>query len=112
MRLLCIDFTKAFIYGSMQREVYIELPDEDGRKEGGQNFGLLLKSMYGLRDAPLIWQQVARVMLKKRGYRPLVTAQSMYYNASSGITILAHVVCLASTGLAQEFEEPHRLNRP
>ena len=90
-RLMSIDFTKAFLYGSMQREVYIDLPDEDGRKKGGMNVGLLLQSMYGLRDAPLIWQRVVRKMLKKRGFRPLVTAQSMYYNPSTGVTILAHV---------------------
>ena len=52
---MSIDFTKAFLYGEMEREVVIELPYEDGRKNGGVSIGLLLKAMYGLRDAPLIW---------------------------------------------------------
>ena len=53
-RLMALDFSKAFLYGEMSRRVFIELPDEDGRKEGGKNIGLLIKSMYGLRDAPQI----------------------------------------------------------
>ena len=50
-RLMSIDFTKAFLYGEMEREVYIELPNEDGRKQGGSNVGLLRQAMYGLRDS-------------------------------------------------------------
>ena len=42
-RLLSIDFTKAFLYGEMEREVFIELPYEDRRKNGGVNIELLLK---------------------------------------------------------------------
>ena len=37
MRLMTLDFSKAFLYGNMEREVYVELPDEDGRKDGGAN---------------------------------------------------------------------------
>ena len=90
-RLLAIDFTKAFLYGEMEREVYIELPDEDERKHRGDNVGRLLKAMYGLRDAPLIWQKVVREMLKKRGFTALSTAQCVYVNKETGVIIVAHV---------------------
>ena len=71
-RLMALDFSKAFLYGDVSREIYIELPDEDGRKEAGANIGLLRKSMYGLRDAPLIWQKVVKKMLTQRGFTSLV----------------------------------------
>ena len=32
MRLMGLDFSKAFLYGDMEREVFIELPNEDARK--------------------------------------------------------------------------------
>ena len=51
---MALDFSKAFLYGDMEREVFIELPDDDVRKSGGAFVGRLLKSMYGLRDAPQI----------------------------------------------------------
>ena len=60
VRLMSLDFSKAFLYGDMERKVFIELPDEDGTKQGGQFVGLLRKSMYGLRDAPQIWQRGPR----------------------------------------------------
>ena len=72
---MALDFSKAFLYGLVDREVYIELPEEDGRRNGGANIGLLLKSMYGLRDAPQIWQRVVRQMLLDRGFRHLVGTQ-------------------------------------
>ena len=33
-RLMTIDFSKAFLYGDVDRATYIELPEEDGRKDG------------------------------------------------------------------------------
>ena len=90
-RLMTVDFSKAFLYGDVGREVYIELPDEDGRKCSGANVGLLRKSMYGLRDAPLIWQKVVRQMLFKRGFKHLIGTQCMYTNPVTGITLVAHV---------------------
>jgi hypothetical protein len=75
----------------MTRTVYIELPPEDGRKNGKENIGLLQKSMYGLRDAPQIWQSVVRDMLECRGFVSLVGVQCCYANPTSGVLIVAHV---------------------
>ena len=77
-RLMTVDFSKAFLYGNVDREVYIELPEEDGRRNGGQNIGLLSKSMYGLRDAPLIWQKVVKQMLEEKGFKALVGTKCVY----------------------------------
>ena len=105
-RLMALDFSKAFLYGDMQRRVFIELPDEDGRKDGKSLVGLLRKSMYGLRDAPQIWQRVVQDMLKKRGFVCLVTTQCMYVNPLSGVIIVAHVddfLCFGDKLLLKEL---------
>ena len=91
LRLMALDFSKAFLYGDTQREVYIELPDEDARKSMSDCVGLLKKSMYGLRDAPLIWQQVVRGMLDTLGFTQLTGAQCTYANLSTGMLVVAHV---------------------
>ena len=90
-RLMAVDFTKAFLYGEMEREVYIELPDEDERKQKGDMVGLLLKAMYGLRDAPLIWQKLVQNMLVQRGFEVLASAQCVYINRETGVIVVAHV---------------------
>ena len=53
--LMLLDITGAFLYGDMRREVAITLPSELGAQS--QEVGLLKRSLYGLRDAPQIWQQ-------------------------------------------------------
>ena len=91
LRLMTLDFSKAFLYGDMERDAYVELPDEDPRKHQGDFVGKLVKSMYGLRDAPLIWQKVVRTMLEARGFNPLVGTQCSYIHRGSGIHVVAHV---------------------
>lgn len=102
---MTIDFSKAFLYGNMKREVFIELPDEDGRKSSGDVVGRLNKSMYGLRDAPQIWQEVVRRMLQERNFKPLQGTQCMYVNPQSGMMIVAHVDDFLIYGTTQELEE-------
>ena len=45
LRLMTLDFSKAFIYGDVKREIYIELPAEDRRNDQADLIGLLRKSM-------------------------------------------------------------------
>ena len=101
MRLmgLDLDFSKAFLYGDMERTVYIHLLHEDARRQGVGFVWLLRKSMYGLRDAPQIWQKVAHEMSTGRGFTSLVTTQCVYVNLELDITIVARVddfLCLGS----------------
>ena len=72
------DFTKAFEYGVVDRDMFVELRDEDGRNHP-RVVGRLKKAMYGLREAPLIWQRVVQQVLKDMGFRALVTAQCIYF---------------------------------
>ena len=50
-----LHFKRAFLYGVAERELYIEIPDEDPEKKGGINVGRLQKATYGTRDAPVVW---------------------------------------------------------
>ena len=50
-RAMLLDFKRAFLYGDCERELFIELPEEDPRRDGGACVGRLRKAMYGTRDA-------------------------------------------------------------
>ena len=63
-RLMTLDSDKAFLNGLVLREVCIVLPAEDGRSSGGENVDYLKRAMYGLREAPVIWQDVVRDLMK------------------------------------------------
>ena len=69
-----MDIKKAFLYAKMKRNVYIELPREDPRSEGGRVVGKLNKAMYGTRDAPIEWQKEMTNTMICLGYIAVKTA--------------------------------------
>ena len=105
LTLMTLDVSKAFLYGNVEREVFIELPDEDGRKHTSDCVGRLIRSMYGLRDAPQIWQRVVKDMLVKMGYKPLLGTQCMYVHPELQIVIVAHVDDFLVLGQAGQLRD-------
>lgn len=81
----------AFLYADIERELYIELPEDDEERRGGVNVGLLNKAMYGTRDAPSAWSNLVRRMLRDLGFVPCVTAACVFHNPLSGVKIVSHV---------------------
>ena len=65
--LMTIDVARAFFHGEARRELYVELPDEDPMKAKGF-VGKVCRSLYGLRDAPLCWQDTAERVLLCLGF--------------------------------------------
>ena len=84
-RVMLLDFKKAFLYADIERELYIELPDDDDRKRGGAFVGRLNKAMYGTRDAPAAWSRLVRKMLMDLGFTPCRTAACVFVHHSRGI---------------------------
>ena len=105
MRAMLLDFKRAFLYGDAERELFIELPDDDERKDGGNNVGLLQKAMYGTRDAPAVWQRLVQRILCGIGFRASRTAACVYYNVTTGLKVVAHVDDFLVTGPRLELEK-------
>ena len=57
MKLDFIDVKRAYFHAKARREMYVDLPPED--KEDGM-CGMLVKSMYGTRDAAHNWEHEYR----------------------------------------------------
>ena len=87
--ILLLDTTGAFLYGLMRRLVVIRLPPECGA--GPDVVGVLYKSLYGLRDAPLIWQQHLGAVLRSLGFQECPTAVGIYKHSTRDIQLAAHV---------------------
>ena len=90
-QLMTLDFEKAFLNGSVLRDVCIALPPEDSRADGGANVGYLRRAMYGLREAPAIWQDVVRDLMCGLGYVPCPTMPCVYRHPVSDVVVVAHV---------------------
>ena len=52
-----IDVRRAYFYAPAKRRVFVELPPEDWVDGDEDRCGLLLKSLYGTRDAALNWDE-------------------------------------------------------
>ena len=60
--MMVLDAKKAHLHAAAERELFIELPPEAG---GG--YARLLRSLYGARDAPALWEAFAARQLQGLG---------------------------------------------
>ena len=104
-RLVALDFEKAFLNGDMEREVCIFLPAEDPRSDGGRNVGYLKKAMYGLREAPAIWQGVVRKLMDERGFIANPIIPCLYYHPVHDVVVTAHVDDFLACGEAEVLRD-------
>ena len=89
-KLMSLDVKCAFLYGVARRKIYIELPTGDPR-HGSEYVGVLNKSLYGTRDAPLIWADEVRQTLVELGFYPSKLQPSVYYHRTEKILVVVHV---------------------
>ena len=71
-----MDVAGAFLYGEMSREIAVRLPPEMG--QGREKVGLLRKSLYGLRDAPQIWNKHISTTLLNLGFTECPTIPGIF----------------------------------
>ena len=90
-----------FLYGAVTREVGIRLPPEF--KAGAGKVGLLNKSLYGLRDAPQIWQDHISGTLKQAGFEECPTTVGIYRHRTKQIALAVHVDDVLATGSADDL---------
>jgi len=102
-RLCVMDVKRAFLYGDIEEEIYIELPDEDPMKAKGY-VGKLVKAMYGTRSAPLIWQKVVRRKMKEMGFSASTTIPCLYYHLEKDMYVVAHVDDFLMSGEQRDIE--------
>ena len=95
---LILDVKRAFLYGVARRKIFIKLPAEDPRSASGKWVGRLLRSMYGTRDAPMIWQAEVRAAMIDLGFRPSSTQPCVYFHDARQMEVITHVDDFFITG--------------
>ena len=98
MSLAILDIKSAFLYGKARRKIAIELPPEDPRRDSGANVGLLNKSMYGTRDALMIWQDHFRGVLTAMGFKESLSVPCMFRHPETNVNIVVHVDDIFAVG--------------
>ncbi|CAI5943696.1 unnamed protein product [Closterium sp. NIES-65] len=75
-KLRQIDVANAFLYAPVDAEIFVELPH--GTHGEPNQVCQLLKSLYGIKQAPRLWQQHLHARLTRIGFRQLPHDQGMY----------------------------------
>ncbi|CAI7767637.1 unnamed protein product [Closterium sp. NIES-53] len=75
-KLRKIDVANAFLYAPVDAEIFVELPH--GTNGEPNQVCQLLKSLYGIKQAPRLWQQYLHARLIRIGFRQLPHDQGMY----------------------------------
>lgn len=96
---MVMDVKRAFFYGLARRPVFIKLPAEDPRDLVGR----LARSMYGTRDAPLIWANEVKTIFIGMGFQQSVTNPSVYYHVGKQVYAVTHVDDFLLVGSAREL---------
>ena len=104
-KVMVLDVKCAFLYGTARRRVYIELPHTDPRYGDPNVVGVLMKSMYGTRDAPQIWGEHVKATLEGLGYKQSAYQPSVYYHPEKELVIVVHVDDFLCAGDAEALEE-------
>ena len=100
--LAVADVSTAFLYAEMKRRVYIELPEEDRRKEAGAYVGILRKALYGTRDAPQAWQQTFTCTTKTCGLQESAHQPGVY--STENLHAVTHVDDILCAGQRVKVE--------
>ena len=104
MRFKVIDVKKAFLYGEMERVLYVELPEQDPKAREGKWVGRLKRTMYGTRDAPAAWQKMLGHVMTQLGFKACKTIPCVYVHAKKSIRTVVHVDDFLVSGEAPELE--------
>jgi hypothetical protein len=89
-----LDVKTAFLYGDLEEEIYMNLPEGYGfTTKGDRSVCKLRKTLYGLKQAPRAWYFRLKDELAKLGFHPSGADASLYIRKEKeGVTyILAHV---------------------
>jgi hypothetical protein len=78
----------AFLYGDLEEEIYMEIPE--GYKNKGK-ICLLKKALYGLRKAPSRWNKKFTNFLKEEGLNQLKSNQCIFKNDTINVYLAIHV---------------------
>src|SRR6266487_1744312 len=91
-----MDVKSAFLYGDLDEEIYLNLPD--GFQDGGDGDVVcrLLKSLYGLKQAPRVWAKVLREFLVSHGLARLESDHCIYVGKDLIVAIYVDDILILS----------------
>ena len=103
-RLQVLGVKRVFLYAELEREVYIELPEEAKRPGEGDVVGRLDRAMYGTREALQAWQRHITDLLRDLGCVAGKSQPCVFHHPMRDLQLVVHVDDIACIGLPRELD--------
>ena len=87
MKVDCIDVRRAYFHAKARRRVFVRLPEED--HEDGM-CGLLVKAMYGTRDAAQNWEHEYIEFMDNAGFVKSRATPCMFFHRGRNVRVVIH----------------------
>ncbi|CAI7739985.1 unnamed protein product [Closterium sp. NIES-53] len=103
-----LDFSKAFLLGSLHEEIWLRRPPGfTGSFPAGTRWNLR-RPVYGLRQAPREWHDTLRTTLAALGFAPSVADPSLFLRTDTTLPLFYVLVYVDDLVFAEIFvEQPH-----
>ena len=98
----------AFLFGRARRLIFIEVLTADPRSQLDGVLTTLVGSLYGPRDAPLIWQDRLRCQMKLLGFKESLRVRCKFYHETKDVEMVAHVDDIFVVGCLKDVQDVHR----
>ena len=79
-----LDVRNAFLYGVLDRNIYLELPAGHPRRDMGRNVWTTRRALYGLCESPRVWNDTIQTFFLRYGLRNLTTERCLYILPQGG----------------------------
>ena len=105
MKIRQCDIKTAYLYGRRQEEVYLELPIGHKDRAKRENVWVTKASVYGLRDAPRLWNEHLNKTLLNFGLKRSILEPCLYKLEEELFHVLIYVDDIIYTGASDETLE-------
>ena len=96
-----IDVRRAYFHAMARRDVYVDLPEEDGSPG---MCGKLIKSLYGTRDAAQNWENEYINFMKEVGFDSGISSPCIFEHKLGGIKAVVHGDDFTLTGTRNDLD--------
>ena len=103
-RIMTNDVKKAYFNAPATRRVFVALPPEDTMPGEEDQCALLLKSLYGTRDAAYNWTQAYTKVLTDMGFAKGESSPCSFWHEQKGIATVVHGDDFCSEGCAESLK--------
>jgi hypothetical protein len=104
------DFEAAFLNGELkEHDVYIRQPP--GFTDGTRRVCKLLKTLYGLRDSPLVWFREVTQLMKSLGFDLLSSDTCVFVNKEKTVWIMVYVDDMAIAAATKDETVARQLGK-